>query len=53
MTHEGFVEIMMHNASEYAIATVADPEQHEDAVQAVIEDYMQGAEDAWNILNGN
>jgi hypothetical protein len=38
---------MSQSARNYALGTVCDAEEHEDAVDAVIEDYMQGAREMY------
>lgn len=38
---------MSQSARNYALGTVCDAEEHEDAVEAVIEDYMQGAREMY------
>ena len=45
--HLAFIERL---AEEYAFATVSDPENHMDAVQAAIEDFMAGAYAAWTVF---
>ena len=38
---------MSQSARNYALGTVCDAEEHEDAVEAVIEDYIQGAREMY------
>ena len=38
---------MSQSARNYALGAVCDAEEHEDAVEAVIEDYMQGAREMY------
>lgn len=44
-------KITKEDALAYARATVQDPDNHEDAVQAVAEDYFQGVIDAYESEN--
>lgn len=44
-------KITKEDALDYARATVQDPDNHEDAVQAVAEDYFQGVIDAYESEN--
>ena len=48
-TLEEFYQIypeLLAQAKEYAEGTIADPEEHDDAVDSCICDFMEGARDA-------
>ena len=51
MDKELFLKEMAKTATAYAEQTVYQPELHKDAVDAVFQDFMEGASTAYNILN--
>lgn len=50
ISKESFIEKLRILGKQYANKTILDPENHQDAVKSVISDYLQGAEDSYNIL---
>lgn len=48
---EEHLALIQRLAEEYAFATVADPENHMDAVHAAMEDFIEGAYAAWEVFN--
>ena len=53
MKKEEFNEIIYSKAVDYAYDVIQDPEEHLDAVDGVITDFMAGADYTWNILRPN
>lgn len=53
MKKEEFEEIIYNKAVDYAYDVIQDPEEHLDAVDGVISDFMAGSDYAWNILIPN
>lgn len=51
MDKELFLKEMAKTATVYAEETVYQPELHKDAVDAVFQDFMEGASAAYDILN--
>lgn len=51
MTLDEFINTMESQGMEYAKKSVLDPDDHMDAVQAIADDYLEGAIDAWYLLN--
>lgn len=47
---EAFLKKVRVLGKQYANKTILDSESHPDAVEAVISDYLQGAEDSYDIL---
>lgn len=45
---KSFLEKIRVSGKQYANMAIIDPENHQDAVNAVISDYLQGAEDAYD-----
>ncbi len=45
-----FYRKMKEKAKEYAYEMVMDPEEHQDAIECIIGDYMRGAQDAREYL---
>lgn len=45
---ESFLKKLKVLGKQYASKTILDPENHQDAVESVISDYLQGAEDSYN-----
>lgn len=52
MTKEEFLDIIEARAAGYAEGSVYEPEEHEDAVETIIYDYVEGARAAYTILTG-
>lgn len=52
MTKEEFGKLMTENAVAYATESVVDPEEHDDAVEAIITDYIEGGLKAYELLTG-
>ena len=52
MTKEEFGRLMTENDVEYATKSVIDPEDHDDAVEAIIADYIEGGLKAYELLTG-
>lgn len=50
MNYEEFVETIEKDAERYAKSCVCD--EHDDAVEAIAADYIEGAMRAFEILNG-
>lgn len=48
ISKESFLKKLRVLGKQYANKTIADPENHQDAVNAVISDYLQGAEDSYD-----
>jgi hypothetical protein len=53
MKKEEFDEIIYNKAVDYAYDVILDPEDHLDAIDEVISDFMAGADCAWNLLRPN
>lgn len=51
MDKELFLKEMAKTATVYAEETVYQPELHRDAVDAVFQDFMEGASTAYDMLN--
>ena len=45
---KSFLEKIKVSGKQYASKTILDPENHKDAVESVISNYLQGAEDSYN-----
>lgn len=52
MNYEEFVETIEKDAEQYAKSCVCDADEHDDAVEAIAADYIEGAMRAFEILNG-
>ena len=50
MTKEEFDQIILNEAETYAREIVIDAEEHDDAVEAIMSDFIEGAETAWQLL---
>lgn len=50
ISKESFIERLRVLGKQYANKTILDPENHQDAVESIISDYLQGAEDSYDIL---
>ena len=48
ISKESFIEKLRILGKQYANKTILDQENHQDAVESVISDYLQGAEDSYN-----
>ena len=48
ISKESFLKKLKVLGKQYANKTISDPENHKDAVESVISDYLQGAEDSYN-----
>ena len=48
ISKESFIEKLRVLGKQYANKTILDSENHQDAVESVISDYLQGAEDSYN-----
>ena len=48
ISKESFIKKLKVLGKQYASKTILDPENHQDAVESVISDYLQGAEDSYN-----
>ena len=48
ISKESFLKKLRVLGKQYASKTIVDPENHQDAVESVISDYLQGAEDSYN-----
>lgn len=53
MKKEEFDKIIYNKAVDYAYDVIQDPEEHLDAVEGAIFDFLEGAESAWNLLIPN
>lgn len=51
MDKELFLKEIAKAATAYAEETVYQPELHRDAVDAIFQDFMEGASTAYDILN--
>lgn len=50
ISKESFLKKLRVLGKQYASKTILDPENHQDAVEAVVSDYLQGAEDSYDIF---
>lgn len=50
ISKESFIEKLRVLGKQYANKTILDPENHQDAVESIISDYLQGAEDSYDTL---
>lgn len=50
ISKESFIEKLRVLGKQYASKTILDPENHQDAVESIISDYLQGAEDSYDTL---
>lgn len=50
MIKEEFDQIILNEAETYAKEVVIDAEEHEDAVNAIMSDFIEGAKTAWHLL---
>ena len=48
ISKESFIKKLRVLGKQYANKTILDPENHQDAIESVISDYLQGAEDSYN-----
>ena len=48
ISKESFLKKLRVLGKQYASKTIVDPENHQDAVESVISDYLQGAEDSYD-----
>ena len=48
ISKESFLKKLKVLGKQYASKTILDPENHQDAVESVIYDYLQGAEDSYD-----
>lgn len=48
ISKESFLKKLRVLGKQYASKTILDPENHQDAVEAVVSDYLQGAEDSYD-----
>ena len=53
MNKEVFLKEMVKAVTAYAETTVYQPELHEDAVDSIFQDFMEGASTAYDILTEN
>ena len=53
MTREEFERIIENEAIAYLKETVVNYEEHEDAAEAVLTDYTEGAMKAYELLTAN
>lgn len=52
MNYEEFVKTIEKDAEQYAKSCVCDADEHDDAVEVIAADYIEGAMRAFEILNG-
>ena len=52
MTKEEFISAIEDSAMEYANSVVYEPEEHEDAIASIVDDYLEGACAAYDLLVG-
>lgn len=50
ISKEEFNQIVTEEAQIYVSETLLDPEEHQDAIEAIMEDFKAGAELAWQVL---
>ncbi len=48
ISKESFLKKLKVLGKQYANKTILDPENHKDAVESIISDYLQGAEDSYD-----
>lgn len=48
ISKESFLKKLRVLGKQYASKTILDPENHQDAIESVISDYLQGAEDSYD-----
>ena len=48
ISKESFINKLRVFGKQYASKTILDPENHQDAVESVISDYLQGVEDSYD-----
>lgn len=48
ISKESFLKKLRVLGKQYASKTISDPKNHQDAVESVISDYLQGAEDSYD-----
>ena len=48
ISKESFIKKLKVLGKQYASKTILDPENHQDAVESVISDYLQGVEDSYD-----
>lgn len=48
ISKESFLEKLKVLGKQYASKTILDPENHQDAAESIISDYLQGAEDSYD-----
>lgn len=48
ISKESFIKKLKVLGKQYANKTILDPENHQDAVESIISDYLQGVEDSYN-----
>ena len=48
ISKESFIKKLKVLGKQYANKTILDSENHQDATESVISDYLQGAEDSYN-----
>ena len=48
ISKESFIKRLKVFGKQYASKTILDPENHQDAVESIISDYLQGAEDSYD-----
>lgn len=53
MTREEFESIIENEAIAYLKETLLDYEEHEDAAEAILTDYTEGAMKAYELLTAN
>lgn len=51
MTREEFLKIMIKKAYSYVEKTLIDPDNYEGTISDIVLDYMEGAEEAYELLN--
>lgn len=50
ISKESFIEKLRVLGKKYANKTILDPENHQDAVESIISDYLQGVKDSYDTL---
>ena len=48
ISKESFIKKLKVLGKQYASKTILDPENHQDAVESIISDYLQGVEDSYD-----
>ena len=51
MNSQGFTQAIEEAALEYAKSVIMDADEHDDAVAAILEDYLAGAQKAYELLS--